>query len=97
MMQMCRVLAREFGREKIRINIVAMSSISDAIPRWGEGSAALMADKGKGGMLENLRKRMLFDVTCRDIANAAAFFAGPQSASITGQTLSVNGGLSTPG
>ena len=97
MMHMCRVLAREFGREKIRINIVAMSFISDAIPRWGAGSAALMADQGKGGMLENLRKRMLFDVTCRDIANAAAFFAGPQSAAITGQTLSVNGGLSTPG
>jgi len=56
-----------------------------------------MADHGKGGMLENLRKRMLFDVNCRDIANAVAFFAGPQSAAITGQTLSVNGGLSTPG
>lgn len=70
MMQMYRVLAREFGREKIRVNVVAMSFISDAIPRWGGGSAALMADHGKGGMLENLRKRMLFDVTCRDIANA---------------------------
>ena len=74
-----------------------MSFISDAIPRWGAGSAALMSDQGKGGMLENLRKRMLFDVTCRDIANATAFLAGPQSAAITGQTLSVNGGLSTPG
>ena len=32
-----------------------------------------------------------------DIAQAAAFFAGPESDAITGQTLSVNGGLSTPG
>jgi len=48
MMQMCRVLARELGRDGIR-------------------------------------------------ANAAAFFAGPESDAITGQTLSVNGGLSTPG
>lgn len=97
MMQMCRVLAREFGREKIRINVVAMSFVSDAIPRWGSGSDSLMSDHGKGGMLENLRKRMLFDVSCDDIANAAAFFASSQSAAITGQTLSVNGGLSTPG
>jgi len=33
----------------------------------------------------------------RDIAQAGAFFAGPESDAITGQTLSVNGGLSTPG
>jgi len=48
-------------------------------------------------MIENLRKRMLFPVHCQDLANAAAFFAGPESDAITGQTLSVNGGLSTPG
>ncbi|MGK2915488.1 MAG: SDR family oxidoreductase, partial [Porticoccaceae bacterium] len=49
------------------------------------------------GMLEHLRKRMIFDVTCADIAEAVAFFASPVSDVITGQTLSVNGGLSTPG
>ena len=48
-------------------------------------------------LVENLRKRMLFPVLCQDIANAAAFLAGPESDAITGQTLSVNGGLSTPG
>ena len=96
MMQMCRVLARELGRDGIRVNSVAMSYIWDAEPRWGPGSPALEGGHGTG-MIENLRKRMLFPVHCQDIANAAAFFAGPESDAITGQTLSVNGGLSTPG
>ncbi|MBW8463241.1 SDR family oxidoreductase, partial [Acidovorax sp.] len=96
MMQMCRVLARELGRDGIRVNAVAMSYIWDAEPRWGPGSPALEGGHGKG-MIENLRKRMLFPVHCQDIANAAAFLAGPESDAITGQTLSVNGGLSTPG
>ena len=96
MMQMCRVLARELGRDGIRINAVAMSYIWDAEPRWGGGSPALAGAHGQG-MMDNLRKRMLFPVHCADIAQAAAFFAGPESDAITGQTLSVNGGLSTPG
>lgn len=96
MMQMCRVLARELGRDGIRVNAVAMSYVWDAKPRWGPGSPALEGGHGNG-MIENLRKRMLFPVHCQDIANAAAFFAGPESDAITGQTLSVNGGLSTPG
>ncbi len=101
MMQMCRALARELGRKNIRINVVSMSFIADAIPRWGQSSAPLEdkmdAHGNKQGMLESLRKRMIFDVTTEDIAEAAAFFASPASDAITGQTLSVNGGLSTPG
>ena len=101
MMQMSRALARELGRDNIRINVVSMSYISDAEPRWGKSSAPLEAkqdDEGHNkGMLENLRKRMLFDVQCKDIAEAVSFFASPASDAITGQTLSVNGGLSTPG
>ncbi len=96
MMQMCRVLARELGRDGIRINAVAMSYVFDAVPRWGPGSPALAQGHGSD-MLAQLKKRMLFPVHVRDIANAAAFLAGPESDAITGQTLSVNGGLSTPG
>ena len=95
MMQMCRVLARELGRDGIRINAVAMSYIADAEPRWGGASPALASHER--GMLQQLKKRMLFPVHCADIAHAVAFFAGPESDAITGQTLSVNGGLSTPG
>ncbi|MBC5762840.1 SDR family NAD(P)-dependent oxidoreductase [Ramlibacter albus] len=95
MMQMCRVLARELGRDGIRINAVAMSYIADAEPRWGGASPALAGHER--GMLQQLKKRMLFPVHCDDIARAVAFFAGPESDAITGQTLSVNGGLSTPG
>lgn len=102
MMQMSRALARELGREKIRINAVSMSFISDAIPRWGQSSEPLQDEKDaagnhKKGMLDKLKKRMIFDVQCEDIAETIAFFASPASDAITGQTLSVNGGLSTPG
>ncbi len=102
MMQMSRALARELGRDKIRINTVSMSFISDAIPRWGQSSEPLQDEKDaagnhKKGMLDKLKKRMIFDVQCEDIAETIAFFASPASDAITGQTLSVNGGLSTPG
>lgn len=97
MMQMCRALAREFGREKIRVNVVSMSYVGDAEPRWDDGTEALLGHDRKGGMLENLRKRMLFPVHCADVADAVAFLAGSDSGAITGQTLSVNGGLTTPG
>ncbi len=101
MMQMSRALARELGRHNIRINVVSMSYISDAEPRWQNSSDALEtkedAEGKRKGMLENLRKRMLFDVSTEDIAGTVTFFAGPASDAITGQTLSVNGGLSTPG
>lgn len=101
MMQMSRALARELGRDQIRVNAVSMSYISDAEPRWGNSSETLETKQDKQGqrkgMLENLRKRMIFDVCTEDIAEAVAFFASPASNAITGQTLSVNGGLSTPG
>lgn len=101
MMQMSRALARELGRKNIRINVVSMSYVSDAEPRWQNSSTALESKEDEAGkrrgMLENLRKRMLFDVTTTDIAAAVLFFASPSSDAITGQTLSVNGGLSTPG
>ncbi len=95
-MQMCRVLARELGRDGIRVNSVAMSYIWDTEPRFSPGSPALEGGHGTG-MIKNLRKRMLFPVHCQDIANAAACFAGQESDAITVQTLSANGGLNTPG
>ena len=76
MMQLCRVLAVEQRRDGIRVNAVAMCYIWDAESRWGPGSPALEGDNG-AGIIENPRKRMLFTVHCQDIANAAAFLAGP--------------------
>lgn len=96
MMQMCRSLAREFGRDHIRVNAVSLSFVTDAVPRWAQASPALQPKEG-GGVGSKLRDRMLFDVTQHDIAAAVAFLAGPGGDAITGQTLSVNGGISTPG
>lgn len=95
MMQMCRSLAREFGRDNININTVSMSYIFDAAPR--SGGASVEQSAVGSHLLEGLKKRMLFDVTSNDIAQAVMFFLGPGGAAITGQTLSVNGGLTTPG
>lgn len=96
MMQMCRALSREFGRDNIHVNSVAMSFISDAVPRWGMSASEGMdpSEKHKG-MIDHLKKRMMFDVHCEDIAKAVSFFAGSGGDAVTGQTLSVNGGLST--
>lgn len=94
MMQMSRCLARELGRDGIRINCVAMSYISDAHPRWGD--ELFKTEYGKN-IINGLLKRMLFDVKKKDIAEITAFLSGPESDAITGQTISVNGGLSTLG
>lgn len=96
MMQMCRSLAREFGRDGIRVNAVSVSFVVDAVPRWGPASAALAPREGTG-IGSKLRDRMLFEVSQHDVASAVAFLAGPGGDAITGQTISVNGGISTPG
>lgn len=77
-------MAKELASRNIRINAVApgfiVSQMTDALP-------------------EDLRKAMLAQIPAgrfgdvADIAKAVAFLAGPDASYITGQTLSVNGGL----
>lgn len=77
-------MAKELASRNIRVNAVApgfiVSQMTDALP-------------------EDLRKAMLAQIPAgrfgdvADIAKAVAFLAGPDASYITGQTLSVNGGL----
>ena len=77
-------MAKELASRNIRVNAVApgfiVSQMTDAIP-----------EDLKSAMLAQIPAGRFGQVT--DIAKAVAFLAGPDASYITGQTLSVNGGL----
>ena len=77
-------MAKELASRNIRVNAVApgfiVSQMTDAIP-----------DDLKSAMLAQIPAGRFGEVS--DIAKAVAFLAGPDASYITGQTLSVNGGL----
>ena len=81
---MTAVMAKELAPKGIRVNAVApgfiVSQMTDAIP-----------DDLKGAMLAQIPAGRFGELA--DIAKAVAFLAGPDASYITGQTLSVNGGL----
>jgi len=81
-----RALATELGRYQILVNSVAPGlTLSDGLL----ANSQLMA----GVKERSLRGRALArDMTPADLIGAVAFFAGPDAAFITGQTLVVDGG-----
>ena len=85
LIQMTRMLAIEWADNDIRVNAVAPATALTA-------SRAKMLDAA-------MRERMLARIpigrfiTPEEIAAAVVFLAGPGAASITGQTLAVDGGL----
>lgn len=82
-----KTIAREMARHKINVNCVSP----------GPADTPLFAEIGKynTGIVKALEKAIPFRRLAQpvDIANAVAFFASPESEYITGQTLSVSGGL----
>lgn len=87
-----KVLARELARWKIRVN-----AISTTVTRDTEGLELLFSFGPVGKVFEKAMKKQPFPLTSHDLAEAALFLASEASDQITGQTLSVNGGLSFPG
>ncbi|MGQ9366114.1 SDR family NAD(P)-dependent oxidoreductase [Azospirillum sp. ST 5-10] len=81
-----RALATELGRHGILVNSVAPGfTLSDGV----QGNPVLV----QGVKEPSLRTRVLArDMLPADLVGAACFFAGPDSAFITGQTLVVDGG-----
>ena len=81
-----RALATELGRHNVLVNSVAPGfTLSDGVV----ANPALVA----GAREPSLRGRVLArDMMPSDVVGAVAFFAGPDSAFITGQTLVVDGG-----
>jgi 3-oxoacyl-[acyl-carrier protein] reductase len=79
-----KTTAKEFGSRGVRANAVApgfiQSKMTDVLP-----------DDVKAKYMEQIPLRRFG--TQEDIAKAVAFLAGPDSEYITGQVLSVNGGM----
>jgi 2-hydroxycyclohexanecarboxyl-CoA dehydrogenase len=85
-----RTAAIEAKRDGVRINLLTPSLIAGT-----PGADLIAADPFAGKMFEKaatLAHLGVADVT--DLAEVALFLAGPQSRRITGQAISVNGGIS---
>lgn len=85
-----RTLAMEAKRRRIRVNVVAPSlvdgTLSSARLTAGGFSARLFAKAAKAAYLGL--------PAAEDVAAMVAFLAGPEAARVTGQVVSVNGGIS---
>jgi NAD(P)-dependent dehydrogenase (short-subunit alcohol dehydrogenase family) len=88
LIQMTRMLAVEWADHGIRVNAVAPGRLDTASPsRADTGSDSNYMD----AMLRRIPLHRL--AKAEEIAGAVAFLAGPLAASITGQTIVVDGGL----
>lgn len=85
-LSMTRALARELGEHGVLVNGIAPGfTLSEGV----EANAALI----DGARAPSLAGRVIGrDMYPADLVGAAVFFAGPDSAFITGQTLVVDGG-----
>jgi 2-hydroxycyclohexanecarboxyl-CoA dehydrogenase len=88
-----KALARELARDKVTVNVVCPGPVDTALLKSvgaTEGGAKVVA-----GMERAIPFRRLG--TPEDIAEAVAFFASPEARYVTGQVLSVSGGLTMAG
>ena len=76
--------ARELAKRNITVNAVAPGFIETDM-------TAVLPEKGREALLQNIPMERLGSVD--DIAHAVGFLVSPQSGYITGQVLSVNGGM----
>jgi 2-hydroxycyclohexanecarboxyl-CoA dehydrogenase len=93
--QTTKTLARELSRDQIRVNTVSMT-LTAGTRSWDQIFGTESFEKH---LFEKAILRFPFGQApdAEDVANAVVFLASPEAAHITGQTLSVNGGLSFGG
>ena len=92
---MTKALAKEFSRDKIRVNSIALALTSDT-PTWDRA----FADEGFWRDLgTKVVERFPFGrpPAADEVAAVALFLVSDAAAQVTGQTISVNGGLSFGG
>ncbi len=93
---MTKVFAKEFARWRIRVNSVAMTLTSDT-PSFDRifGEDRTFSSK----LFTKLAERFPSGrpPTAEEVASVVTFLVSEQSAQVTGQTVSVNGGLSFGG
>lgn len=89
---MTKVMAAEFSRWNIRVNCLCLTLIEGTPAQRGVEATAAK------DIFAKVRKRARFGIpTAEDVAEGALFFSLPETDRITGQILSINGGLSFPG
>jgi 2-hydroxycyclohexanecarboxyl-CoA dehydrogenase len=88
-----KALARELARDLVTVNVVCPGPVDTALLR--SVGASERGAKVVAGMSRAIPFRRLGEPD--EIAAAVAFFAAPTSAYITGQVLSVSGGLTMAG
>lgn len=90
-----KALAREFARWKIRVNCVALTLTSDT-PRFDE---IFSKPSFENRLFSKALSQFPFGSapTAKEVARVAAFLASDEACQVTGQTISVNGGLSFGG
>src|SRR6266446_8112415 len=86
-----KTLARELARHSVNVNVVCPGPTETALLR--------NAMAGREGVLDAMAKSIPFRRLGKpdDLAGAVAFFASPDSDYVTGQVLSVSGGLAMVG
>jgi 2-hydroxycyclohexanecarboxyl-CoA dehydrogenase len=92
---MTKVLAKEFSRFKIRVNSIALA-LASGTPTW---DLRLAAEGFERDLFTKVVKRFPFGrpPSADEVAAVAVFLASDAAAQVTGQTISVNGGLSFGG
>lgn len=79
-----KALAQEIGSRNITVNAVAPGYVDTAMTQ-------ALSDKARDAILSRIPLRR--GAQTEDIANVVAFLAGDEAAYITGQVISVNGGM----
>jgi 3-oxoacyl-[acyl-carrier protein] reductase len=93
---MTKVLAKELGRFRIRCNSIALA-LTEGTPTWDRRVAA--AEGFERDLVKKVVERFPFGrpPSAGEVAAVAVFLASDAAAQVTGQTISVNGGLSFGG
>ena len=87
-----KVLAQEFSRHGVRIN-----TLSTTVTQNTPGLENVLKARAAAKVFKKAVEKQPFPVYSRDVAQLALYLASEESDGITGQTFSINGGLSFPG